>query len=474
MNEIHLKLNKNSDTPLYLQLYQQLKKDISAGILALGEKLPSKRHLAKSLLVSLSTIEAAYAQLQAEGYIESQPRARFKVCFDHQQLFHNDLPLKTDQASKTDKIYRFDFNPNAIDTQTFPLNLWKKQLRRLSNHQLQQLLCLGEKQGDSYLREQLKHYLYSARGVRCQIEQIIIIAGAETAMTQLCWLFDHLQEKQPFKYAMEQYGYAAVEKLLTIIHKEIIKLPIINDSQKINLELLEKHNINILYATPSHQYPYANVLSINERHRLLEWAAQQKNRYIIEDDYDSEFRYQGRPIPALQSLDHAEKVIYLGSFSKLLMPSLRLSFMVLPPHLLKYYQQLCGQFNCTVPRINQHLVANLMQSGDFERHIQRMRTHYRKRMELLCQLLQPYRRNIHYYGTQSGFYLLIELHNDNRTLNELTALAEQAAIKLYPIHNEQQKRLFSLGFGNLNSTELKQAIPLLMQTWHYSPDNIST
>ncbi len=115
-----------------------------------------------------------------------------------------------------------------------------------------------------------------------------------------------------------------------------------------------------------------------------------------------------------------------------------------------------------------------MQSGDFERHIQRMRTHYRKRMELLCQLLQPYRRNIHYYGTQSGFYLLIELFNDHRTLDELTTLAEQAAIKLYPIHNEQQKRLFSLGFGNLNSTELKQAIPLLMQTWHYSPDNIST
>src|SRR5699024_10639053 len=129
------------------------------------------------VLYSLSLHDALpiYAQLQAEGYIESQPRARFKVCFDHQQLFHNDLPLKTDQASKTDKIYRFDFNPNAIDTQTFPLNLWKKQLRRLSNHQLQQLLCLGEKQGDRYLREQLKHYLYAARGVRCQIEQIIII-----------------------------------------------------------------------------------------------------------------------------------------------------------------------------------------------------------------------------------------------------------------------------------------------------------
>ncbi len=148
-------------------------------------------------------------------------------------------------------------------------------------------------------------------------------------MTQLCWLFDHLQEKQPFKYAMEQYGYAAVEKLLTIIHKEIIKLPIINDSQKLISNCL-KNTISILYTQRHHinilmpvYFPLMNAISSLN-------GQKQKNRYIIEDDYDSEFRYQGRPIPALQSLDHAEKVIYLGSFSKLLMPSLRLSFMVLP------------------------------------------------------------------------------------------------------------------------------------------------
>ncbi|MFC0323817.1 PLP-dependent aminotransferase family protein [Gallibacterium melopsittaci] len=469
MNEMNLKLDKQLDLPLYLQLYQQIKQEIIAGRIPLGEKLPSKRQLSKWLAISLNTVESAYAQLQAEGYIQSNPRTRSQVSFDIQQTIQNIPILTPETESNATKHYQFDFNPNYIDTDFFPINLWKKQLRQLNNQQLQQLLCHGEKQGENILREQIRKYLYSARGVQCKTEQIIIVAGIEIAMMQLCWLFNQLEDNKPFTYAMEQYGYTAVERLLTINQKHIVKLPLLTTSQKIDLNLLEQYAVNILYATPSHQYPYASVLSINERYQLLEWANKQSDRYIIEDDYDSEFRYQGRPIPALQGLDHQGKVIYLGSFSKVLMPSLRLSFIVLPQQLLRHYQQICGQFNCSVPRINQHIVANFMQSGRFERHIQRMRTHYRKKMELLCHLLQAYSQDVRYYGAQSGFYLLIELYKETRTLEELEKLAEQASIKVYPIQNLQQKRLFSLGFGNLHLTELKYAIPKLMQIWHYTP-----
>ncbi|MBV7433926.1 PLP-dependent aminotransferase family protein [Cardiobacteriaceae bacterium TAE3-ERU3] len=468
MKHLILKLDKTQATPLYLQLYQQIKQEIYAGTLRVGQRLPSKRYMADYLAISRNTVESAYAQLLAEGYIEAKPRSGFFVCFDGEQVFAQSQPIPAPQpAANTKPAYRYDLNPNLIDTSLFPFSAWKKGLKNLLNQRHRDLLCLGDKQGEAVLREQIRQYLHTSRGVHCSAEQIIITAGVESGMSQLILLFAHHHPHAQLTYAMEEHGYPVVEHLLSASGKSVVKLPLLDAHQKIDFSLLGQSNADILYVTPSHQYPYATVLPIKERHQLLDWAHAKAGRYIIEDDYDSEFRYQGKPVPSLQHLDQHGHVIYLGSFSKLLMPSLRITFMVLPPALLPTYQRVCSVFNCNVSRIDQHLIADFMHSGEFEKHIYRMRAAYRKKMEQLCLLLQPYSEHLRYHGEASGFYLLIELRNESRSTHELEALAAQASIKLYPVKNHRGLPLFSLGFGHLTSEELHDAVLLLMQAWNY-------
>ncbi|KAE9527650.1 PLP-dependent aminotransferase family protein [Testudinibacter aquarius] len=463
-------LNKAEKEPLYSQLYQQIKQQISCGRLVYGEKLPSKRKIADYLNISQSTVENAYGQLLAEGYIEAKARCGFFVSFQAEQFALSNQATQPQTASKASQHFRYDFNPDQVDMAHFPFARMKKQVKKLWDQASRILSSQSEKPGEIVLREQIRDYLYASRGVSCSIDQIIIGAGVETCISQLILLFDHLYPEQCVNYAMEQYGYPMVAQLLRVFNKNLIRLPLTDENLKVDFQRLLQSAVNVFYVTPSHQYPYGSVLSINERLQLLQWANQQADRYIIEDDYDSEFRYKGKPIPALQQLDNLMteqgKVIYLGSFSKLLMPSLRMTFMVLPQQLLPIYNRTCGLFNSTVPRLNQYLIAQFMQSGEFEKHIHRMRTHYRKKMELLCQLLQPYTNYIRYYGEQSGFYLLLDLYTETRSLAQLQTLAANVGIKLYPLP-DSDKKYFSLGFGNLSQQQLQQAIPLLMHTWGY-------
>lgn len=483
MKNWNFQLDKQSATPLYVQLYQQLKADITEGRMQYAEKLPSKRKLADYLAISRNTVETAYEQLLAEGYIEAKARQGFFVLFKAEQFFiHQRMTLDIIQA-KTVKTCRYDLNPNQIDTALFPFARYRKILKSLIQPNNNILLNMGERQGETILREQIRQYLYTSRGVSCNIEQIVLAAGVESCVSQLILLFAQLYPTKPFHYAMEQYGYPIVERLLHLFGKTILKLPLFSaDRQnhhepRMDFSLLLNSSVNVLYLTPSYQYPYGSILSINDRHQVLEWAHQQENRYIIEDDYNSEFRYKGRPIPSLQHLDSSlyttNKVIYLGSFSKLFMPSLRMTFMVLPQALVPVYQRTCGVLNSTVPRILQHALAHFMQSGEFEKHIHKMRTNYRKKMELLCQLLQPYSRQIRYYGEHSGFYLLLDLYRESRTIEQLQALAIKCGIQLYPVQQDNtDKKYFSLGFGNLSLSELAEAVRLLLQAWGYQQDSI--
>lgn len=464
MKKLNYVLDKSLKTPLYIQLYQQIRQNIYQQKLQFGEKLPSKRQLCDYLQLSQNTVESAYAQLLAEGYIEAKARQGFFVSFQVELGFNlSKLPQKAPHFSTKTSI-KYDLNPNKIDTQHFPLQIWRKCGRNCFGNQGKNLLNLGDKQGDMQLRLEIVEYLQASRGVQCQADQIIIGAGVESCLQQLILLFNQQYPQQSFSYAMENYGYHNVEKLLKLYGKSVLKLPINQQSQGIDLKLLAQHQINVAYLTPSHLYPFGQVLSISQRQQILEWANEKAERYIIEDDYDSEFRYKGKPIPALQSLDFKEKVIYLGSFSKLITPALRISFMVLPKTLLHVYQQHCDFFHSSVSRFEQQRLAHFMQSGEFEKHIHRMRKIYRKKMELLCQLLTPYRTKIRYYGEHSGFYLLIELLQESLSLVELTELAKIQNVKVYPIEYED-KKLFSIGFGDLSESELASAITLLIKSW---------
>jgi len=460
-------LNKQDTIPLYRQLYQQIKEAIHTQNIGYNEKLTSKRKLAEYLHISQNTIETAYEQLMAEGYVQSQRRRGYFVCYQHNHIAH---PIKIPPTpkvatSETQPIpYKINFNPNAIETEHFPFDVWKRKSKTLINRQHKQLLTLGENQGEWVLRCALAEYLKASRGLICQPEQIVLAAGIENCLMQLNLLFE--QGTQPVKYAMEEYGYNTVADLFTALKKPLKRLPLHNNLHQIDLTDINKADINTLYLTPSHQYPYGEVLPINARQKLLDWVNQKDQRFIIEDDYDSEFRYKGDPIPTLQSLDTCGKVIYLGSLSKLLMPSIRVTFMVLPITLVQDYQQICGFFKSTVSRIDQHLIAKFINEGDFERHINRMRKIYHKKMILLCQLFKPYQDKIHYYGEYSGSYLLIELYTENRSLQTLVQLAQKEKIKLYPIAINN-KKFFSMGFGHLSETEIEEGIKKLMVCWGY-------
>ncbi|MDO4626685.1 MAG: PLP-dependent aminotransferase family protein [Pasteurellaceae bacterium] len=458
MKKISYQIDRRQQIPLYLQIYQQIRQGINRQELRLGDKLPSKRQLCEYLQVSQNTVESAYAQLLAEGYIESQARKGFFVCYQAEYPIAVEKPRSQPDANLATHSVEFDFNPNHIYCQNFPFRAWQKSAR-LGIQQQQQLLSLGEKQGERALRIEIAQYLAASRGIQCEIEQIVICAGVENAMQQLILLFNHLYPQTHFTYAMESYGYSTIEKLLKLYDKNLVKLPFHQD--KLDLNVLFQSQVNVAYLTPSHLFPFGQVLSIGQRQRLLEWANSAPDRYILEDDYDSEFRYQGRPIPALQSLDSQNKVIYFGSFSKLLMPSLRIGFMVLPPALLQAYQQHCGFFNCAVARLEQQRLAHFIQQGEFEKHIHRMRKIYRHKMALLCELFAPYKQKIVYYGAHSGLYLLVELFNDSRSSEEICHQAYQQHIQLYPVA-VSQRLLFSIGFAHLEDDELKIGIQRLL------------
>ncbi|TCJ96216.1 GntR family transcriptional regulator [Volucribacter psittacicida] len=461
MRRLNYQLYRQSRTPLYVQLYQQIRQGIHAEQLQFGDKLPSKRHLCDYLQISQNTVESAYAQLLAEGYIESQPRRGFFVCFQSELQLARQSPRKKATVFQPKNNYLYDLNPNAIDTEHFPFATWQKCGRGLGHKQQAQLLRLGDNQGELSLRNEIADYLLASRGVHCDPAQIVVAAGVDSCMQQLILLFNQLVEKPV--YAMESYGYTSVKKLLALYHKPIVTLPL-QQNNELDLSQLAQQSVNIAFVTPSHLYPFGQVLSIGQRQNLLEWADSGTQRYIIEDDYDSEFRYKGKPIPALQSLDMNQKVIYLGSFSKLIMPALRIAFMVLPKSLLPAYQQYCGFLHSSVSRFEQQRLAKFMAQGYFEQHIQRMRKRYRKKMELLCQLLAPYRQHLRYYGEHSGFYLLIEVLNSRYDANELAQRANAVGILVYPI-DYPNKCLLSLGFANLNENQLSNAIGLLCLQW---------
>lgn len=473
VKKLSYRLSKVPDMPLYLQLYQQIKQAICRQELAFGERLPSKQQLKEHLQISRNTVESAYQQLVAEGYIQSRPRQGFFVCFQAELALTAQKRTKKTPHFAPAPTVRFDFNPNRIDTRHFPLQSWKKCGRHCYGFQQREWLSLGDKQGDLQLRTEIADYLSASRGVHCSARQIVIGAGVESCLQQLILLFNQRYPQPDFTYAMESYGYTKVEKLLRLYGKSVVKLPITAAAQSVDLSFLPRCGVNVAYVTPSHLYPFGQVLSISQRQQLLEWAQARQDRYIIEDDYDSEFRYKGKPIPSLQSLDFSDKVIYLGSFSKLLMPALRISFMVLPKGLLADYETYCAFFHASVSRFEQQRLAEFMRQGEFERHIHRMRKRYRKKMELLCALLAPYKEKIRYYGEHSGFYLLVELLQESRSPAELVGLAQQRDIRLYPVEY-QDKKLFSMGFGDLTEQQLQQAIAILLEIWqinapHFNP-----
>lgn len=464
MEMLSCHLDRSSDIPLYEQLYLYIKKEIIAGRIPYGTKLPSKRKLADFLKISQNPVETAYEQLVAEGYIEASPRrGYFVMTYEDLEYVQTNQYLQ-ENTEEAQEYIKYDFHPSAIDTKNFPFSVWRKYARNTIDKKNHSLLLLGDSQGEMVLRQEIAHYLYHARGVHCSPDQIIVGAGIEILLQQLLLLLD-----KKTVYGVEDPGYHLILRILKSYPNEVYALEV--DEEGVKVDTIHHKNINVVYIAPSHHFPYGTVLSVNRRTKLLKWAAAKKNRYIIEDDYDSEFRYSGKSIPSLQSMGLAEKVIYLGAFSKSLMPSIRISYMVLPRHLLKQYKEKLSFYHSpSVSRIDQHILAQFLKEGDFERHLNRMRKLYRRKLEKVIELLKPYEDKLSIIGEHSGLHIVLVVNN-GMSEDELVKKASEAHMKIYPIStyslekkSESPSKII-LGFAGIHEDELEDAVQMLLKCW---------
>ena len=343
---------------MYAHLYKCIKKDITNGVLHAEEKLPSKRMLAKNLGISLITVENAYAQLVVEGYIYSQPKRGYYVARIEQQA----LPVKSEReaapALKTQtKAPGVSFAKSSVPPDTFPYNIWARLLRNtLTTADEHALISDTSAGGVLPLRQALARHLYQFRGLNVAPEQIIIGAGTQTLYNLIVQLLG-----RSHVYALENPGYPQLAAAYQANDVFCRYLPM--DAQGIRAVVLENSGADILHISPSHQFPTGIVMPVSRRYELLRWAAKKSSRYIIEDDYDCEFRLFGKPIPPLQSIDTEEKVIYINTFSKTLAPTFRISYMLLPPHLASLFYDKLGFYSCTVSNFEQLSLAKLFDVG---------------------------------------------------------------------------------------------------------------
>ncbi|CAM4217877.1 GntR family transcriptional regulator [Bacillus luti] len=462
MLELTPNLNTQSKIALYVQLYEYIKKEIKDGTIPAFTKLPAKRKLAIYLQVSKNTVEAAYEQLLAEGYIESISRKGYFVCEIEQMIHVEGGEDRIEEVSFLERDYTFDFTQTGVDTNTFPFNMYRKLINDVWQPHNNELLFLGHPQGEVSLREEIANYLYESRGVRCSPSQIVLGAGTQILVKLLFQLL------QGSCYAVENPGYH--RKMVAFEQGENRVQMLSLDRDGICIADLENSDANVVFVTPSHQFPYGMIMPITRRMQLLQWAKREEGRYIIEDDYDSEFRYSGKPIPALQGLDADGKVIYMGTLSKALLPSLRMSYMVLPKKLIKTYQKKYLFYTQSVSRIDQEVIRRFLNEGHFEKHIHKMRVVYRKKRDRLIFEIKKYFSNrVEVIGEDSGLHILLKVHNGMRE-EELIKEAAKYSIKIYPASTYYKvgtapENIVLLGFAILSEEEIAKAIQLLSTAW---------
>ena len=463
MNELTISLDTRSRIPLYEQIYEYIKTDIQSGRIPYGEKLPSTRFLSKHLEVSRSTVELAYEQLLSEGYIESVPYKGFFVA-QIDELYHlkKDKP-QPQKERKEARRYRYDFTPNGVDLKSFPYNVWRKLSKDILMDDRTELFRSGDSQGEYGFRSAICSYLYQARGVDCTPDQIIVGAGSDYILMLLGMILgmDHT-------IAFEDPTYKQAYRMAGGMSYNCI--PVSMDKNGMKVTELEKSGADIAYVTPSHQYPTGVIMPIRRRMELLKWACEAQGRYIVEDDYDSEFRYKGKPIPALKGYDASDKVIYLGTFSKSIAPAIRLSYMVLPKPLLEAYEQKARFVNSTVSKVDQLIVQKFIEEGYYERHLNKTRALYKSRHDVLIEELRPMADICTISGENAGVHLLLTFQN-GMTEEELIDRAAKEDIRVYGLsdyrikENCKEKATILLGYANLTEEQIRKAARLLRDCW---------
>ena len=457
-------LDATSKTPLYEQLYRAIRQDIMSGALEGGERLPSKRRLAEHLEISQITVETAYSQLLAEGYLISKPRSGYYV-----QQFERpaSVPAAVREfpEPKCARIpYRYDFKTNIVDTDCFPFATWARLLRSELTDKASKLLEAAAPQGVPELRREICRYLAEFRGLSVQPEQVVVGAGSEYLVNLIIQLLGRDR-----RYSLENPGYPKLDQIFRA--GDVPVTPIALDDSGLQVEPLRQSGASVVYLTPSHHFPLGIVMPAARRMAVLRWAEEEPDRYIIEDDYDSEFRYASRPIPAMKEMDHADRVIYLNTFAKSLAPSLRIGYMVLPYRLLNAFQSRLGFYSSTVPSFEQYTLARFLSSGSFEHHVNRIRNQYKARRDALLAALAKSRLApfIKISGAEAGLHILLTLLC-GMSEQEMIHTAAREGVHVYGLseyyiaqHDLCPPSTVILGYAGIQ--EFQEAVSCLERAW---------
>ncbi len=404
-------LKKAPGMPLYESLYRCIRGDILSGRLAPGQKLPSKRTLCTNLKVSKITVEGAYNQLLSEGYIRSQEKVGYFV----EQVERPEPKAAAPAAEAPPAEEYIDLTGNG--PARFPFSVWSRLQREVIQDLGEALLWENHSQGLPRLRMAIAEHLGQFRGMQVDPENILVGAGTDFLYNLLVQLLG--RDKC---YAVEEPGYSKIRKIYAAAGAECVSAHM--DAQGVVPESLE--NAQVLHLSPSHHFPTGLVTPLSRRLELLAWT--KEDRWIIEDDYDSEFRFAAHPMPAMQSLDTAGRVIYMNTFSKTLAPSIRISYMVLPGVLMEQFRQRLGFYSCTVPSFEQYTLERFLSRGYFEKHINRMRKFYKGRRNRVLQMLCP-RERLTVLEENAGLHFVVRV-DTALSDEELVARCRKAGIRV--------------------------------------------
>lgn len=450
--------------PLYEYIYQCIKDDIMEGNLRQGEKLPSKRSFAKNNGISTITIQNAYDQLISEGYLYTIPQKGYyvaklegmkKVQRESSLSLHINMP--EGRAS-----YEVDLSDNRMNPALFPFSIWAKVLRRIISAQSGELMETSPGGGIRELRVAIAEHLKSFRGMLVDPDQIVVGAGTEYLYGLLVQLLGNKRQ-----YCVENPGYRKIVQVYRQYHISCKYADL--DEKGMTFEGLCATGADIAHISPNHHFPTGITMPAGRRYEILAWANEREGRYIIEDDYDSEFRLNGKPIPTLFSMDACEKVIYMNTFSKSLTPTIRISYMVLPVHLINRFYRELSFYACTVSNFEQYTLAAFIRQGYFEKHINRMRLYYSRQRKKMMETIRKSKLNTvcEIMENDSGLHFLIQVKTDKEDEEILRALREKGirinALSEYFFTPSERKHCFIINYSNVDMEKAGKACDIFYQ-----------
>ena len=448
--------NRGTDT-LYEYLYKQIKTDILSKKLVAGERLPSKRLLAKNLNVSTITVENAYSQLVAEGYIYSIPKSGYYVTDISADLMKPlpERPAKQFEKPEEKKTYFADFASNSTVEDAFPFSIWSKLLKEVMAENSKELMSRSPSKGVYELRSAVAGYLYQFRGMDVKPEQVIIGAGTEYLYGLIIQLLGYDK-----CYAVEDPGYQKISRIYQA--QNVCCKFVAMDENGINMEALEESGADVLHISPAHHFPTGLVTPVSRRYELLSWASRKDNRYIIEDEYDSEFRLVGKPVPTLESIDVGEKVIYINTFSKSLSSTIRISYMVLPQKLTDEYNKIKKYTNQTASKTEQIALAKYINNGKLDVHLRKARRIYLEKSNLMLSNIKKYfGTSVKIVFNETSLYVSL-IFKDKTIDDSVIKKIDDALIKTMQFNKAEN--MIVLSFSGIKDVKIESGIKLLYET----------